>query len=195
LRNYRGSRAAIFTSPLSPAFDLFLYQAPLFSISSLCLYYFRLYEALRFRARTRRSAKGHTAQTGTAEHCWPQAHSWAKPQPPHSAQQPCTLGPQTVYKIQINGRIFESLVSGNRPCADSLVSRLGLWISWRGVVDEGIHHRAMGISRAGADTSRKTDLLDLFIRMSYFDHKSNIKTKTKRMKGPQVSRQRYRAAL
>jgi hypothetical protein len=44
-------------------------------------------------------------------------------------------------------------------------------------------------------TSRKTDLLVLFIRMSYFDHKSNIGTKTKRMKGPQVSRQRYRAAL
>ena len=79
VRNYRGSRAAIFTSPLSPAFDLFLYQALLFSISGLCLYYFRLYEALRFWARTRQSAKGPTAQTGTAEHCWPQAHSWAKP--------------------------------------------------------------------------------------------------------------------
>jgi hypothetical protein len=35
-------------------------------------------------------------------------------------------------------------------------------------------------------TSRKTDLLDLFIRMSYFDHKRVIGTKTKRMKGPQV---------
>ena len=38
---------------------------------------------------------GPDAQTGTAEHRWPQAHSWAKPQPPHSAQQPCALGPQT----------------------------------------------------------------------------------------------------
>jgi hypothetical protein len=37
-----------------------------------------------------------TAQTGVVEHCWPQAHSWAKPQPPHSAQQPYTLGNQTV---------------------------------------------------------------------------------------------------
>jgi hypothetical protein len=129
---YGGSRAAIFTSPLSPAFDLSLYQALLFSISGPCLYYFRLYGAPRFRARTRRSAKGPTAQTGTAGHRWPQAHSWAKPQPPHSAQQPCTLGTQTVGKIKINGRIFESLVSGNRPCADSLVSRLGLWIWWRG---------------------------------------------------------------
>jgi hypothetical protein len=46
MRNYNGPRAAIFTSPLSPAFDPFLYQALLFSISSLCLYYFRLYEAL-----------------------------------------------------------------------------------------------------------------------------------------------------
>jgi hypothetical protein len=46
-----------------------------------------------------------------------------------------------------------------------------------------------------AFTSRKTDLYDLFIRMSYFDHKSKIVTKMKRMKGPQVSRQRYRAAL
>jgi hypothetical protein len=44
VRNYSGSRAAIFTSPLSPAFDRFLYQALLFSISGgLCLYYFRLY--------------------------------------------------------------------------------------------------------------------------------------------------------
>jgi hypothetical protein len=33
-------------------------------------------------------------------------------------QQPCTLGLQTVYKNQINGRIFESLVSGNRPCVE-----------------------------------------------------------------------------
>ena len=44
-------------------------------------------------------------------------------------------------------------------------------------------------------TSRKTALLVLFIRTSYFDHKSNIETKMKRMKGTQVSRQRYRAAL
>jgi hypothetical protein len=43
-------------------------------------------------------------------------------------------------------------------------------------------------------TSRKTALLVLFIRTSYFDHKSNIETKMKRMKGTQVSRQRYRAA-
>jgi hypothetical protein len=31
----------------------------------------------------------------------------------------------------MNGRIFESLVSGNRPCADFLVRRLGLSIWWR----------------------------------------------------------------
>jgi hypothetical protein len=124
---------------LSPAFDLFLYQALLFSISGLCLYYFRLYGAPRFRARTRRSAKGPTAQTGTAEHCWPQAHSSVKPHPPHSAQQPCTLGPQTVYKIQINGRIFGSLVSGNRPCAISCGRCLGLSIWWRWVPHERLH--------------------------------------------------------
>jgi hypothetical protein len=48
---------------------------------------------------------------------------------------------------------------------------------------------------ASRATSRKAALLDVFIRMSYFDHKSNIETKMKRMKGTQVSRQRYRAAL
>jgi hypothetical protein len=52
-----GSRAAIFYSPLGPVFDLSLCRALLFSISSLCLYYFLLHEALRFRARARRSRK------------------------------------------------------------------------------------------------------------------------------------------
>ena len=46
----------------------------------------------------------------------------------------------------------------------------------------------------GGATSRKTALLVLFIRTSYFDHKYNTETKMKRMKGTQVSRQRYRAA-
>jgi hypothetical protein len=55
-----------------------LYLQPLSLLFSTC--FTKLY-ALRFRARTRWSAKGHTAQTGVVEHFWPQAHSWAKPQP------------------------------------------------------------------------------------------------------------------
>jgi hypothetical protein len=102
--------ALLFLPPSKPCLRPFPLPGPAaFSISSLCLYYFRLYAALRFWARTRRSAKGPTTQTGTAEHPWPQAHSWAKPQPPHSAQQPCAVGPQAVYKTKTNGRIFESL--------------------------------------------------------------------------------------
>jgi hypothetical protein len=57
------------------------WQAPtqaLLSTSSFCLCCFLLYEALRFRARTRRSMKGTTAQTGAAEHCWATRSSWAK---------------------------------------------------------------------------------------------------------------------
>jgi hypothetical protein len=92
VRSYSGSHAAVFYFPLGPAFDLSLCQALFFSTSSLCLYYFLLHEALRFRARTRRSAKG---PTGVVEHFWPQAHSWAKSQPTQSPQQPCTLVPQT----------------------------------------------------------------------------------------------------
>jgi hypothetical protein len=79
-RNYSGPRAAIFYFPLSPAFSPCLYQAQHFSAPSLCLYYFLFYEALRFRARSRRSMKGTTAQTDAAEHCWAKrlANSWAK---------------------------------------------------------------------------------------------------------------------
>jgi hypothetical protein len=41
------------------------------------------------------------------------------------------VGAQTAWEIQINGRIFESLVSGNLPCAISCGPRLGLSIWWR----------------------------------------------------------------
>jgi hypothetical protein len=54
----RAQRAAIFYCfPLGPDFDLSLCWALLCSTSSLCLYYFLLYEDLRFRARARRSMK------------------------------------------------------------------------------------------------------------------------------------------
>jgi hypothetical protein len=97
MRNYSGLRAAIFTSPLSPAFDPFLYQALLFSISSPCLYYFRLYGALRFRARTRRSAKGPAVQTGTAD-CRAllgHSHSLGEVTAPSQRQRAMALGSQT----------------------------------------------------------------------------------------------------
>ena len=94
MRNYSGSRAAMFAFPLSPAFGPFLYQALLFSISSLCLYYFRLYEALRFRARTRRSAKGHTAQTGTVEHCLARRIAGRSHTAPSQRQRAMALGSQ-----------------------------------------------------------------------------------------------------
>jgi hypothetical protein len=79
------------------------------------------------------SERSYGPDCDTAGHCWSQAHSWAKPQPPHSqrAVSMCCGAPdsQTVYKIQINGRIFGSLVGGNRPCAGSLgAARLGLSI-------------------------------------------------------------------
>jgi hypothetical protein len=41
MRNYSGSRAAIFTSPLSPAFGPFLYEAP-----SICEEVFMIFMAL-----------------------------------------------------------------------------------------------------------------------------------------------------
>jgi hypothetical protein len=107
MRNYSGSRAAIFTSPLSPAFGPFLYQALLFSISSLCLYYFRLYEARRFRARTRRSAKGPTAETATAEHCLA-IHIAGRRHSPITAQRAMAFG---VSKIQLS-RPFLVAVTG-----------------------------------------------------------------------------------
>jgi hypothetical protein len=62
-------RAQLFSTSI---FDLSpsLCRALLFSTSSLCLCYFILYEALRFRARARWSSeKDTTAQTGAAEHC------------------------------------------------------------------------------------------------------------------------------
>jgi hypothetical protein len=107
MRNYSGSRAAIFTSPLSPAFGPFLYQALLFSISSLCLYYFRLYKARRFRARTRRSAKGPTAETATAEHCLA-IHIAGRRHSPITAQRAMAFG---VSKIQLS-RPFLVAVTG-----------------------------------------------------------------------------------
>jgi hypothetical protein len=82
VRNYisSGSRAAIFYFPLGPVFDLSLFRALLFSTtSSLCLYYFLLYEALRFRARARGHG-GREIHYGLDWRCGTllgQAHSWA----------------------------------------------------------------------------------------------------------------------
>jgi hypothetical protein len=70
VRNYSGSLADVLYFPLSPAFDLCIYQVLRFSTSSLSLYYFLLHEALHFRAGTRRPMKCTKAQTGAAEYCW-----------------------------------------------------------------------------------------------------------------------------
>ena len=76
LRSYSGSRAAVFTSPLSPAahrpFPLPGPPRALLYLQPLSLLFPTLREALcllRARTHPRRSVKGPTAQTGTAEHC------------------------------------------------------------------------------------------------------------------------------
>jgi hypothetical protein len=121
-----GSPAAIFTSPLSPAFDLFFYQALLFSISSLCHYYLRLDEALRFRARPRRTANGPTAQPGTAAHCWATRIAGRSHSP--------ITAPASHGFWGLKHSIIETVFgSGNRPCAISCGRCLGLSIWWRGL--------------------------------------------------------------
>jgi hypothetical protein len=69
--------------PLGHGFDLSICRAQRFSTASLCLYYFLLYEVLRFRLQgeqTQRPAKaGPTAQAGTV-HCalWNAEHRWVQ---------------------------------------------------------------------------------------------------------------------
>jgi hypothetical protein len=127
VRNYSGSRAAIFTSPLSPAFDLFLYHRPSSSLSLASVFtisdFMELLASGREHGGQRKALRPRLALWNIAGRSYSRRHS---------AQQPCTMPPRApVYKIQINGRIFESLVSGNRPCAISCGRRLGLSIWWR----------------------------------------------------------------
>jgi hypothetical protein len=95
MRNYSGSRAAIFTSPLSPAFDPFLYQALLFYLQPLSL----LFPTLRSSALPGENTAVSERSYGPDWHCGTllgHSHSRAKSQPhaAHSASEPWLLGSQ-----------------------------------------------------------------------------------------------------
>jgi hypothetical protein len=57
-------------------------RALLFSTSSLCLYYFLLYEALRFRARARRSSKALRPRLTLRNIAWPKCIAGRRRSPP-----------------------------------------------------------------------------------------------------------------
>jgi hypothetical protein len=80
-----------------------------------------------------RPAKGPMAQTGTAEHCLTQAHSWAKtqaPAQPQRRQRAVALGPQRFYeKFNYRDRCGFAGFSGSAPSLRP--PPLGPFLRWR----------------------------------------------------------------
>jgi hypothetical protein len=127
MRNYSASRAAIFPSPLSPAFDPFLYQALFFSSYLQPL-------SLLFPTSRRSALPGENTAVGESSygpdwHCGTLlGHSHSLGEVTAPSQRQAASHSFGVSNIQLS-RPF--LVSGNRPCVEFLVARLGLSIWWR----------------------------------------------------------------
>jgi hypothetical protein len=118
VRNYSGSCAAIFTSPLSPAFDLFLYHRPSSSLSPASVFtisdFTKLCASGREHGGQRKVLRPRLALR--AEHCLATRIAGRSHSP--------ITAPASHGFWGLKHSIIETVLgSGNRPCADS-------WLVW-----------------------------------------------------------------